>query len=133
MPNVPADLHYTKDHEWVRIEGAVARVGLTDFAQRQLGDAVYVEQPNIGDEFTASDPFGSVESVKAVSEIYAPVGGRVTELNEELSDSPELLNTDPYGEGWIVAITMANPQEATSSLLTAGEYTRYIEEEGSDS
>lgn len=125
----PANLQYTKDHEWVRLDGANATVGITDHAQKQLGDVVFVELPKVGDTFEASEPFGSVESVKAVSEIYMPVGGTISAVNESLNDDPELVNTDPYGDGWMITIkTTAKPD----GLLTAAEYEDYIKEEASE-
>ena len=126
MASIPEDLKYTKDHEWARQSEAVIVVGLTDHAQRQLGDVVYVELPNVGDRVEAGEPFGTVESVKAVSEIYAPVAGQITKVNEGLSASPEDINTEPYGNGWLVEIQMAN---ASAELLTADEYSAYIDEE----
>ncbi len=128
MAEVPEDLKYTKDHEWARQREAVVVVGLTDHAQRQLGDVVYVELPSVGDRFEASEPFGSVESVKAVSEVYAPVSGEVTKVNEQLSGSPENINTEPYGDGWLIEIQIANASQ-TADLLTAAEYTDYIRDE----
>ncbi|MGH3972751.1 MAG: glycine cleavage system protein GcvH [Pseudonocardiaceae bacterium] len=128
--SVPDDVKYTKDHEWVRERESVVVVGLTDHAQRQLGDIVYVELPNVGDRFEASDAFGSVESVKAVSEVFTPVGGQVVKINEELSESPEKINDDPYGDGWLIEIRMASTTPATE-LLTAAEYTSYIRDEES--
>src|SRR5262249_11045429 len=104
MANVPDNLHYSKDHEWVRVEGDIAVIGITDHAQDQLGDVVYVELPKVGDEFAANDSFGSVESVKAVSEIFTPVAGKVAQVNESLSEEPEKVNKDPYGGGWMVKI-----------------------------
>ena len=98
MANIPEDLHYSKDHEWVRVEGDVAVVGITDYAQNSLGDVVYVELPKVGEEFAANESFGSVESVKAVSEVFSPVSGAVAEVNEALTDEPEKVNADPYGE-----------------------------------
>lgn len=121
MANVPEDLHYSKDHEWIRVEGDVGTIGITDHAQHSLGDVVYVEVPKTGDSFSAHEPFGSVESVKAVSEIFTPVGGEITEVNEALQDEPEKVNTDPYGDGWMIRIRMSNPGEV-DSLLTAAEY-----------
>jgi glycine cleavage system H protein len=121
MANVPEDLHYSKDHEWVRVEGDVGTIGITDHAQHSLGDVVYVELPKAGEPFSAHEPFGSVESVKAVSEIFTPVGGEVTEVNESLQDEPEKVNTDPYGEGWMIRVRMTNPGEV-DSLLSAAEY-----------
>ncbi|MDX6610898.1 MAG: glycine cleavage system protein, partial [Blastocatellia bacterium] len=118
MANVPEDLHYSKDHEWVRVEGDTAVVGITDHAQDALGDVVYVELPKVGEDFTAHEAFGSVESVKAVSELFTPVSGEVTEVNEALQEGPESVNTDPYGDGWMMRIKMKNPGEV-DSLLTA--------------
>jgi glycine cleavage system H protein len=128
MANVPEDFKYTKDHEWALQRKDVVVVGLTDHAQQQLGDVVYVELPNVGDRFEASEPFGSVESVKAVSELYTPVGGQVTKVNEGLNNSPEDINTDPYGDGWLIEIKMADASQATG-LLTAAEYTDYVRDE----
>lgn len=122
----PTDLKYTKDHEWVRIDGANATVGITDYAQKQLGDVVFVELPKVGDTFEAGDAFGTIESVKAVSEVYMPVGGTITAINEALVDDPEQVNTDPYGEGWLITIkTTATP----TGLMSAAEYESYIAEE----
>jgi glycine cleavage system H protein len=125
---IPEDLKYTTDHEWARQRDAVVVVGLTEHAQRQLGDVVFVELPSVGDRVDAGEPFGTVESVKAVSEIYAPVAGQITRVNEGLSDSPESINTEPYGNGWLVEIEMENASPATG-LLTAAEYTAYIDDE----
>ena len=121
----PTDLQYTKDHEWVRISGGNATVGITDHAQKQLGDVVFVELPKVGDTFEASEPFGSIESVKAVSEAYMPVSGTISAINESLNDDPELINTDPYGEGWMITIKMTS---APTDLLSAAEYEDYIKE-----
>jgi glycine cleavage system H protein len=131
MSNTPEDLSYTKDHEWVRVKSDEATVGITDHAQNQLGDVVYVELPKIGDKFEASEPFGSVESVKAVSEIYMPLGGSVIEVNESLNDSPEQVNEDPYGDGWMIRIKLDNPSQV-DALLTAVEYEDYIKEEAAE-
>src|SRR5215510_3069723 len=128
MSQTPEDLSYTKDHEWVRVKGAEATVGITDHAQKQLGDVVYVELPKVGDRFEASEPFGSVESVKAVSEIYMPLTGAVTAVNETLNDSPEQVNEDPYGDGWMIRIKIENPSQV-DGLLTSVEYEDYIKEE----
>ena len=128
MANVPEDLHYSKDHEWVRVDGEEAIIGITDYAQNSLGDVVYVELPKAGDEFGASESFGSVESVKAVSEIFTPVSGAVSRINESLADEPEKVNSDPYGEGWMVRLRMANPGEV-DSLLTAAEYEDFTKAE----
>lgn len=128
MANVPEDLHYSKDHEWVRVEGGEAIIGITDYAQNSLGDVVYVELPKAGDEFAANEPFGSVESVKAVSEVFTPVAGAITQINESLADEPEIVNTDPYGQGWMIRVKMANPSEV-DSLLTAAEYEDFTKAE----
>ena len=121
MANIPEDLHYSKDHEWVRVEGDTAVVGITDYAQDSLGDVVYVEMPKAGDQFAANEPFGSVESVKAVSEVFSPVTGEVSGINETLNDEPEKVNQNPYTDGWMIRIKMSNPGEV-DSLLTAAEY-----------
>jgi glycine cleavage system H protein len=131
MANTPEDLQYTKDHEWVRVRDDLATVGITDHAQQQLGDVVYVELPKVGDNFTAGAPFGSVESVKAVSEVYMPLDGTVVEVNAALNDSPERVNMDPYGEGWMLVIKIANPS-LLDALLSAAEYEDYIKEEASE-
>ncbi len=128
MANVPEDLHYSKDHEWVRVEGDVAVVGITDYAQNSLGDVVYVELPKVGEEFAANESFGSVESVKAVSEVFSPVSGTVAEVNEALNDEPEKVNGDPYGEGWMIKVRMSNPGKV-DSLLTAAEYEDFTKAE----
>lgn len=128
MANIPDDLHYSKDHEWVRVEGNVAVVGITDYAQDSLGDVVYVELPKAGDEFAANEPFGSVESVKAVSEIFSPVSGEVVGINEKLADEPEKVNQDPYGEGWMIRVKMSSPGQV-DSLLTAAEYEDFTKAE----
>lgn len=128
MANIPEDLHYSKDHEWVRVEGEVAVVGITDYAQNSLGDVVYVELPKAGEQFAANEPFGSVESVKAVSEVFSPVTGEVAEINESLNDEPEKVNQDPYGEGWMIRMKMTNPGEV-DSLLTAAEYEDFTKGE----
>jgi glycine cleavage system H protein len=128
MANVPENLHYSKDHEWLRVEGDAAVIGITDHAQNQLGDVVYVELPKTGDEFAGNDSFGSVESVKAVSEIFTPVAGKVTETNDSLNDEPEKVNKDPYGDGWMIKMKMSNPGEV-DSLLTAAEYEDFTKAE----
>ena len=128
MANVPEDLHYSKDHEWVRVEGDVAIVGITDYAQNSLGDVVYVELPKAGDEFAGNESFGSVESFKAVSEVFSPVTGKVVEVNGSLNDEPEKVNNDPYGEGWMIRIKMQTPLEV-DSLLTAAEYEDFTQAE----
>jgi len=128
MANIPDDLHYSKDHEWVRVDGNVAIVGITDYAQDSLGDVVYVELPKAGDEFAANEPFGSVESVKAVSEVFSPVSGEIVGTNEALADAPEKVNTDPYGDGWMIRVQMSNAGEV-DSLLTAAEYEDFTKAE----
>ncbi|MFI6446765.1 glycine cleavage system protein GcvH [Kitasatospora sp. NPDC050543] len=131
MANVPQDLKYSKDHEWVRsLNKERVRIGITDFAQKQLGDIVYVELPKVDDTFDFSEPIGSIESVKAVSEVYTPVSGKIAAVNETLNDSPEETNTDPYGEGWLVELTLSNPKEL-DELLSAAEYEQYVKEETS--
>jgi glycine cleavage system H protein len=121
MANIPEDLHYSKDHEWVRVDGNIAIVGITDYAQDSLGDVVYVELPKAGEKFAANESFGSVESVKAVSEVFSPVSGDIAEANDSLTDEPEKVNTDPYGDGWMIRVKMSSAGEV-DSLLTAAEY-----------
>lgn len=128
MAQIPDDLHFSKDHEWVRVEGNVAVVGITDYAQDSLGDVVYVELPKVGDEFAANESFGSVESVKAVSEVFSPVSGEIVGINEALNDEPEKVNQDPYGQGWMIRVQMSNPGEV-DSLLTAAEYEDFTKAE----
>jgi glycine cleavage system H protein len=125
MANVPEGLYYSKDHEWLRVEGETGTVGITDHAQNSLGDVVYVELPKPGETFAAHDTFGSVESVKAVSELFLPVAGEVTEVNESLTDEPEKVNNDPYGDGWMLRLRLSNRGEV-DSLLSAAEYEDYI-------
>lgn len=125
MANVPEGLYYSKDHEWLRVEGETGTVGITDHAQGSLGDVVYVELPKAGETFAAHDTFGSVESVKAVSELFLPVGGEVTEVNESLNEEPEKVNNDPYGDGWMLRVRLSNRGEV-DSLLSAAEYEDYI-------
>jgi glycine cleavage system H protein len=128
MANVPEDLHYSKDHEWVRVDGDIATIGITDYAQNSLGDVVYVEVPKAGDEFAAHESFGSVESVKAVSELFTPVSGKVVEANPTLQDEPEKVNEDPYGEAWMIRVKMSKPGEV-DSLLTPAEYEDFTKAE----
>ena len=123
--NVPGDLQYTKSHEWVRREEGTATIGITDHAQDELGDVVFVELPEKGTSFAAGDSFGTVESVKAVSDLYAPVGGEVVEVNETLNDSPELINEEPYGGGWMIRLRISEDGD----LLSAEEYEKLVEEE----
>lgn len=123
--NIPAELKYTKDHEWVKIEGNVAIVGITDFAQGELGDIVFVDVDSVDDELNAGDVFGSVEAVKTVSDLYLPVSGKVIEFNETLESEPELVNTDPYGQGWIIKLEITSDADL-SELLTAEQYQEVI-------
>ena len=123
--SVPEDLQYTKSHEWVRMEGDTATIGITDHAQDELGDVVFVELPDEGDNFAAGDSFGTVESVKAVSDLYTAVGGEVVEVNSSLEDAPEKINDDPYGEGWIVKLRISEEGD----LLSPEEYEQVVEEE----
>jgi glycine cleavage system H protein len=123
--SVPEELQYTRSHEWVRTEGDTATIGITDHAQEELGDIVYVELPEEGAAFDAGDAFGTVESVKAVSDLYAPVGGEVVEVNEALDDTPEMINDDPYGDGWIIKLRVFGDGD----LLSASDYERLLEEE----
>ncbi len=118
---IPEDLHYTSDHEWVRVEDGHARIGITDYAQDALGDIVYVDLPNVGDSVEAASGLGEVESTKSVSDLYAPVSGKVTEVNEALADAPAVLNTDPYGEGWLCIIEVADASQL-DGLLDAAAY-----------
>jgi len=128
MANVPENLHYSKDHEWVRVEGDTAVIGITDHAQDQLGDVVFVELPKSGENFAAHESFGSVESVKAVSEIFTPVSGTVSDVNGSLNEEPEKVNQEPYGEGWMIKIKMSSSGEV-DSLLTAAEYEDFTKAE----
>ncbi len=128
MANIPEELKYTKDHEWVSVDGDVATIGITDYAQHALGDVVFVELPNIGESFDAHDAFGSVESVKAVSEIFLPLGGEIVEINDDLNDTPEVVNDDAYGDAWLVKIKMDNSGEL-DELLSSEEYADFLESE----
>lgn len=125
MSNIPENLRYSKDHEWVAVEGDIATIGITDYAQHSLGDVVYIDMPRVGDKFSTHEAFGSVESVKAVSEIFTPVAGEVTSVNDGLNDTPEAVNNDPYGSGWMVKVKMDNPGEA-DAMLAAVEYEEYL-------
>jgi glycine cleavage system H protein len=124
---VPADFRYTKEHEWIKVGGDSASIGITDYAQHELGDVVFVEMPPVGTKIVAGKSFGTIESVKAVSEIYAPVSGEVTEVNAALGTAPELVNSDPHGAAWLIKIKMANPAEA-ASLMDAAAYQTFITE-----
>ncbi|MFQ5895148.1 MAG: glycine cleavage system protein GcvH [Nitrospinota bacterium] len=124
----PDELKYTKEHEWVRVEGDRAVVGITEYAQGELGDIVYVELPEVDSEVERNGTFGVVESVKAVSDLYVPVSGRVVEVNESLQEEPELVNSDPYEDGWMIVIEMGDPSEL-GELMSAEDYQAYIEQE----
>ena len=128
MANIPGNLKYSKDHEWVLVEDDIATIGITDYAQDALGDVVYVELPNKGENFDVNDEFGSVESVKAVSEIFTPVAGQVVEFNKDINDTPEAVNDDPYGDAWLIKVKMDNPEEI-DALLSAEEYADFLESE----
>jgi glycine cleavage system H protein len=123
--NIPAELKYTKDHEWIRVEGEVAIIGVTDFAQSELGDIVFVEVDTVGEEMDAEEVFGSIEAVKTVSDLFMPVSGEIVEFNEAIEQTPELVNSDPYGEGWMVKVKMSNPSEL-DNLLDADAYKEAV-------
>ena len=123
--NIPANLKYSNDHEWVRVEGNEAFVGITDFAQGQLGDIVFVDVPTIGESLGQNEVFGSIEAVKTVSDAFLPVSGEILEFNEALENDPALVNKDPYGEGWIIKVNMATPAEV-DTLLSADDYAKLV-------
>ncbi|MDK2888522.1 MAG: glycine cleavage system protein [Thermoanaerobacter sp.] len=123
----PADLKYSKDHEWIRVEGNRGTVGVTHYAQETLGDVVYVDLPRVGDKVKAGESFGTVESVKSVSDLYAPVSGEVVEVNREVMDHPDLINKDPYGSGWLIVIEMSDPGEL-DNLMDARAYEEMVKE-----
>jgi glycine cleavage system H protein len=127
MPEYPEDCLYTKEHEWIRIEEGTGVVGITEYAQHSLGDVVYVELPSVGKSYEIGDAFGTVESVKAVSELYMPMSGEVIEVNEYLTESPELVNQDPYGDGWMIKVALARLDEK-EDLLSASDYEEYVKE-----
>jgi len=126
--SVKDDLYYSEDHEWIREEEDYLLIGITDFAQEELGDIVFVELPEVDEEFDKDDSFGVLESVKAVSDTFIPISGRVIEVNEDLIDNPELINNDPYGDGWLIKVEPADDSEL-DELLSAEEYAEFIEEE----
>jgi len=130
MSKIPPDLKYSKTHEWVRVEGGVAVVGITDHAQESLSDVVYVELPPVGTVLQAGDKFGVIESVKAASDLYSPVGGKVIAVNEALATSPELVNKDPYGEGWMIRLQPSNLEADLANLLDAAGYEALLASEG---
>jgi len=123
--NVPENLFYTKDHEWLKLDGDIATVGITDFAQKELGDIVFVDVDTVDEELDAEEAFGTIEAVKTVSDMFMPVSGTVVELNEELDDQPELINKDPYGQGWIIKIKVADASEV-ENMLKADQYKELI-------
>ena len=123
--NFPETLRYTKDHEWIRLEGNIATIGITDFAQSELGDIVYVEIETVGKALPAEAVFGTVEAVKTVSDLFLPIAGTINEVNPVLGNSPELVNTDPYGEGWMVKMTVDNPSDV-SALMDAAAYNKVV-------
>jgi glycine cleavage system H protein len=124
--NIPENLYYTKDHEWIRVEGNTGWVGVTDFAQHQLGDIVFVDVNSVGETLAETETFGTIEAVKTVSDMYMPIDAEVTEFNENLNDEPELINKDPYGGGWIVKVTVSNPAQL-ASLLSPAQYKELVE------
>ncbi|MDO8963800.1 MAG: glycine cleavage system protein GcvH [Coriobacteriia bacterium] len=124
----PADLKYDKEHEWVRVEGDTAVIGISHFAQDQLGEVVYVDLPSVGDELTAGETFGEIESVKSVSELYSPVTGEIVEVNDDLDNAPETVNSDPYGEGWMVKIKLADPSQV-DAMMSSDEYESFVANE----
>jgi len=124
--NFPENLKFSKEHEWVLVEGDVALIGITEYAQSELGDVVYVELPEVGEKLSKDDPFGSVESVKAVSDLFAPVSGAVIEVNDSLPDNPELVNEDSYGDGWMIKVQMSDKEEL-KDLLAADEYGEHVQ------
>ncbi|MBU8906621.1 glycine cleavage system protein GcvH [Desertibacillus haloalkaliphilus] len=126
--NLPKEFKYSEEHEWVKTEGDNVRIGITDFAQSELGDIVFVELPEVGDEIEADEPFGSVESVKTVSELYAPVSGKVVEINEELDDSPEFVNESPYEKAWMIIVEPSDKSQV-DKLMSADEYEEMIKED----
>jgi glycine cleavage system H protein len=123
--NIPTNLKYTKEHEWVLIENSLATVGITDYAQNQLGDIVFVDVPSVGDALEAGDIFGAIEAVKTVADAFMPLSGEVIELNEALENAPQLVNQDPYGKGWIIRVEISNPEEI-SGLLSAEAYGKLL-------
>ena len=122
----PQDFYYTKDHEWVQVKGDQALVGITEFAQKQLGDVVYIELPAVGTQLAVHQTIGSIESVKAVSEVFSPISGEVADVNSELNNSPELVNQDPHGKGWILRLKVKNKADV-NSLMKSTEYEKFLE------
>ena len=128
MANTPEDNRYAKSHEYVHVEGDIGTIGITEYAQKELGDVVFVELPQVGSQLEMGDELGSIESVKAVSELFTPVGGEVIEVNEALADKPEIVNTDPWGDGWMIKIRLSDATEA-DELMTAEEYDEFVQKE----
>jgi len=124
----PDDFYYTKTHEWIKVQGNIGIVGITEYAQKQLGDIVYIELPEIGEKFEAGDPIGSIESVKAVSEVFIPVSGEIIEVNEKVATEPDIVNSDAHGAGWLIKIKI-NDKSELDNLMDSDEYQEYIEEE----
>ncbi len=124
---VPEDLKYTKEHEWAKVEGDIATIGITDYAQSELGDIVYIELPKVESEVGQMAPIGTIEAVKTVADLYSPLSGKIIEVNEKLSQNPSIVNNDPYGEGWIAKIRISNPDEV-ENLLSAEDYMKLLEE-----
>ena len=127
----PEGLKYSKEHEWVLVEGTTATIGITEYAQEELGDIVYVELPEVGEKIVKDDPFGAVESVKAVSDVYAPVSGAVLEINDILPDNPETINDDPYGDGWMIRVELSDSDDL-KDLMDADEYAEYVQQQKDD-
>src|SRR6266508_4382583 len=127
----PEGLKYSKEHEWVLVEGSMATIGITEYAQAELGDIVYVEMPEVGEKAVKDDPFGAVESVRAVSDVYAPVSGTVLEINDVLPDNPETINDDPYGDGWMIRVELTDKDDL-KDLMDAEEYAEYVQQQKSD-
>ncbi len=123
----PEDLKYTKEHEWIRVEGTDATIGISDYAQESLGDVVFLELPEVGNEFGAGEAFGVVESVKAVSDLYSPLSGKIAEVNNDIVDTPEVMNSEPYGVGWLIKLTMSDPSEL-KNLMDVKAYESYVKE-----
>lgn len=123
--DIPADLHYTAEHEWVKVNGDIAIIGITDYAQGELGDIVFVELPEVGDETKQKDSFGTIEAVKAVSELYTPISGKIVEVNSQLEEQPELINSSPYSDGWLIKLKITNKSEL-DELLSADNYKAEI-------
>ncbi len=131
MSAYPEECLYTREHEWIRVEGNSGSVGITDYAQKQLGDVVFVQLPKVGDHFDTNESFATVESVKAVSEVYCPVSGNVKRVNSAVVNSPEIINKDPYGEAWLIEIKISNPEEL-KGLMSAEAYGEYVREEAAE-